>query len=219
MLFIKVIPASILILASILTAAALHAEAGFRDLLASGDLSAFHTGDKAGRWTYVEGVATRGPEKTGSLVTRDKFKDFELRFDWKIAEGGNSGVIYRNKPWPGLEYQVLDDVGHIRGKEPLTSAGALYDLVAPIADKPLNPAGEWNTARIIAKGTQVEHWLNGVKILDVEMLGKDWKARFEKSKYSKKNASFDAYGTNGSPIHFQDHGAEVWYRNILIREL
>ncbi|WOO39397.1 DUF1080 domain-containing protein [Rubellicoccus peritrichatus] len=199
-------------------ASTLSAKSEFEDLLASGDLSQFYTGDKEGKWTFVDGAAYRGKVKAGNLMTRKKYKDFELHFEWKIAEGGNSGVIYRVNKWPGVEYQVLDDERHVRGKTPNSSAGALYDLIAPIEDKPYNPAGQWNSSRIIAKGNHIEHWLNGVKIVEIEIGSADWDERFSKSKYNRYR-DFKGYALGESHIHFQDHGAEVWYRNIKIREL
>ncbi|MEO0793901.1 MAG: DUF1080 domain-containing protein [Verrucomicrobiota bacterium] len=196
------------------------AESEFVDLLASGDLSEFYTGDKEGRWTYVDGVATRGEEHAGSLVTKKKYKDFELVFEWKIAEGGNSGVIYRCSPWPGIEYQVLDDERHVRGKVASSSAGALYDILEPIENKPYKPAGEWNTGRIVADGDHIEHWLNGIKILEIDIGSEEWNKRFAASKYSKhENSKKPEHLRSPAPIQFQDHQSPVWYRNIKIREL
>ncbi|MDP4846801.1 MAG: DUF1080 domain-containing protein [Akkermansiaceae bacterium] len=181
---------------------------GFRS---PGDLSLWYSGNKGAKWTLENGVAARGKEKAGSLVSKKSYKNFDLKFEWKISEGGNSGVIYRG----GLEYQLLDDERHIRGKTPNSSAAALYDLVAPGEEKTVHPAGEWNSGRIITDGNHVEHWLNGKKVLETELDSDDWNTRFQASKYKDR----PDYGTKASNIQFQDHGAEVWLRNVLIREL
>ncbi|MFD2256638.1 family 16 glycoside hydrolase [Luteolibacter algae] len=186
---------------------------GFTDLLAKGDLSDWYAGNK-NKWTLKNGVVSRGTEKTGSLLTKRKYKHFELRFDWRISEGGNSGVIYRAQKGRGIEYQVLDDERHVRGKEPLSSSAALYDIIPPAADKPYNPAGEWNSGRIVSNGNHIEHWLNGMKVLEIEIGSNEWDEAFRKSKYSK----IENYAGEASSIQFQDHGADVSYRNILIRE-
>lgn len=188
---------------------------GFEDLLATGNLSNFFTGNKGGKWTLKDGVVSRGPEKAGSLMTRKKYRNFDLKFEWKISEGGNSGVIYRSQKGKGLEYQVLDDERHVRGKTPNSSAAALYDLVGPVADKPYRPAGQWNSGRIVSNGKHIEHWLNGSKVLEIEMGSEDWKERYAKSKF----AEVENFAESESGIQFQDHGAEVSYRNIRIRSL
>ncbi|MFD2255468.1 family 16 glycoside hydrolase [Luteolibacter algae] len=191
------------------------AEAEFEDLLGSGDLSKFSTGAQGKSWTLKDGVLSRGAKKVGSLRTKQKYKNFELKFDWKISAGGNSGVIYRSQKGKGLEYQVLDDAGHIRGKTPATSASALYDLAEPSAEKNCHPAGEWNSARIVSNGNHIEHWLNGTKVLEIEIGSDEWKRSFTKSKFK----DLENFAETESPIEFQDHGADVFYRNILIRDL
>jgi hypothetical protein len=111
-------------------------------------------------------------EGGGDLITLDKFSDFELRFEWKVSPGANSGVIYRvtedhNASYEtGPEYQVLDESKHADGKNPKTSAAALYALIACNTEKELKPVGEWNKARIVVKGNQAEHWLNKKKVVE-----------------------------------------------------
>lgn len=190
-------------------------ENAFIDLFENNDLSQWRIKKKEGQWTFKNGIASRGPLKTGGIGSKGKYQNFELRFEWNISEGGNSGVIYRAANGRGLEYQILDDERHIRGKTPNSSAAALYDLVAPITDKVFKPVGQWNTGRIIANGNHIEHWLNGAKVLEVEIGSADWNTRFQKSKYHEiKN-----YGTSASWIQFQDHGANVHFRNVKIRDL
>src|ERR1043165_3461916 len=120
---------------------------------------------------FPEGWAVEGnvlhvlPGKHGGdLMTKEEFEDFELSYEWKVSPGGNSGVIYKvvetkGPSWhTGFESQVLDDTLHGDGKNPKTSAGALYALIAPNADKKVNPVGEWNTATII--GSTAKRWSN-----------------------------------------------------------
>ena len=154
-----------------------------------------------------------GAERGGDIITEKKYENFILEFEWKISKGGNSGVKYRAKGSLGLEYQVLDDGKHADSKNLTHRAGSLYDLVAAPDDKPVKPVGEWNKARIVADGTQLEHWLNGVKIVSIDQSGDDWKARFAKSKY-RKNKGF---GSGPGHILLQDHGNEVWFRKLRVR--
>jgi hypothetical protein len=157
----------------------------------------------------------------GDLITRAQWSDFELELEWKVGPRGNSGIFYRanegttriyeNAP----EYQILDNTGHPDGRNSGTSAGANYALHAPAADV-TRPVGEWNEARIVAVGAHVEHWLNGVKVVEYEMGSADWAARVQASKF----AQWPTYGlaTRGH-IGLQDHGDVVSFRNIRIREL
>ena len=108
----------------------------------------------------------------GSLTyTKSKIPDdFELRFEWKVGEGANSGVYYR----PGqYEYQILHNQKHVDGKNPRTSAASLYFCMAPSHDA-TKPAGQWNTGRIICKGTVIQHWLNEKKVIDFDYTAERW---------------------------------------------
>lgn len=173
-------------------------------------------------WTITHGTLHRpAGQGGGDIITRDQFGDFELVLDWRASERGNSGVIYRcteefKWAWEtGLEMQILDDERHRDGKNPKTSAGSLYDLF-PAAHDVVRPAGEWNTARIVARGTKIEHWLNGVKIVDVDLAGPEYAAAHAASKWP----TMPNMGTRPrGHIALQDHGDEVWFRNIKIREL
>ena len=157
----------------------------------------------------------------GDIVTREPFDDFELTLEWRISPGGNSGIFYRGLETgdylyeSAAEMQVLDNAGHADGESPLTSAGSNFALY-PAAEDVTNPVGEWNEARIIARGPHVEHWLNGIKLLEYEQGSDEWKARAADSKF----AGWEDYGTATSGhIGLQDHGDPVWYRNIRIRRL
>ena len=177
---------------------------------------------KAG-WVAEGGVLThKAKGGGGDIVTVEEFDSFELSLEWKIAPGGNSGVIYRvteeeGAPYmTGPEMQVLDDEKHPDGKNPKTSAGALYALIPCSAEKKLKPVGEWNEAKLSIKGTHVEHWLNGVKVVEYEWGSDDVKKLIAGSKFAK----MAKFMTNAKGhIDLQDHGDEVSYRNIKIREL
>lgn len=188
------------------------------------DLSAWRVfGKPAGApvtWA-VENGTLAWRKDGGNLMTRESFADFELELEWKISPGGNSGIMFRvdptsdKPPQTGPEIQVLDDAKHKDGKNPLTSAGALYAMYAP--SKPMaRPVGEWNTLRLRVQGNRVQNWLNGEPVVDVEMGTAEWQARFAKSKFAR----FPNYGRIPSgPILLQDHGDAVWFRNIRIRRL
>ena len=111
------------------------------------------------------------------LITKDRYQNFELELEWRVAPGGNSGIVYlvsedEDEVWKtGLEMQVLDDEKHHDGKIPKTSAGAVFDLMAP-TNKTLRPVGEYNKARLIVRKNHVEHWLNGKKISEY-IIGSD----------------------------------------------
>ena len=157
----------------------------------------------------------------GDLTTKEQYGDFELRLDWRVQAGGNSGIMLRSRETRGASYetatecQVLDDAKHKDGKNPLTSAGSAYGLYAP-AKKMVNPANTWNHLRVIYKGAHVEHWLNGVKIVEYEVGSPDFLERLGKSKF-KGWPEYAKY-TSGH-IVLQDHGDLVAYKNIRIRKL
>ncbi len=173
-------------------------------------------------WKVEEGGVLHRAGKGGDLYTAAEYGDFELSWEWKVATGGNSGVKYRLATYAGKtlgpEYQMLDDVNHPDGKiGPHRQSASLYDLKpADPAVKKLHPAGEWNSSRIVAKGTVLEHWLNGVKVMSADTSSEEWKAILAKSKF-KTIADF-ARNPAGR-IHLQDHGDEAWFRNISIKVL
>ena len=161
------------------------------------------------------------PYGASGCLTRDKFKDFDLRLEWKIEPGGNSGIIYRcsedgGAMWQtGPEMQVLDSARHGDDAQSKHTAGANYALHAPAMDV-TRPAGSWNQARVIVRGNHVEHWLNGWKVVEYELGSDDWKERLAASKFAKT----PGWGTQPEGhIGLQDHGNRVWYRNLKIREL
>jgi 3-keto-disaccharide hydrolase len=172
-------------------------------------------------WTVVNGALTRSGDSAGDIITVDKYRNFELALDWRVSEGGNSGIFYRatednNYIWQSApEMQVLDDARHSDGKSPLTSAGSNFALY-PAPRGIVHPAGEWNSARILVNGSHVEHWLNGQKLLEYELGSAEWTDRVAKSKFS----TMPNYGKSGDGhIGLQDHGDRVEFRNIRIRVL
>ena len=174
--------------------------------------------DVAAGWQVVEGALTRAAAG-GDILTVDQFGSFDLMFDWKVAPGGNSGVMYRvteeyDTPWQsGPEYQILDNAGHKDGATPETSTASDYALHAPAKDVS-KKAGEWNQSRIVLAGNRVEHWLNGEKVVEYEIGSADWVERVKKSKFAK----YPKFGLAASGhIALQDHGDMVAYRNIKIR--
>tara|TARA_B100001027_G_scaffold58805_1_gene39720 strand:+ start:277 stop:915 length:639 start_codon:yes stop_codon:yes gene_type:complete len=165
-------------------------------------------------WIIQEGVIHR-KSLNGDIITKEKFKDFELTFEWKISQAGNSGIKYRTRGRLGLEYQILDDQKHRDNKNPTHRAGSLYELVAAPDSKPLKPVGAWNKGRIVADGKQIQHWLNGEKVVEINWGTKEWKKRFQKSKYHKNQG----FGSWKGPILLQDHNDPVWYRELWVKHL
>lgn len=202
-----------------------RADDGWQTLFDGSSLDAWRVYQQSGddppkHWVIEEGVLHR-PDGGGDLITREQFGDFELEFEWKISEGGNSGVIYRateDEPdsyRTGPEYQVLDNGGTAHKATDDTAAGSLYALYGPTTDA-AKPAGEWNKGRIVVNGNRIEHWLNGQKIIEADMASDDWRAKVANSKFANWKG-FAAH--KQGHIALQDHGNPVWYRNIRIRPL
>jgi hypothetical protein len=160
---------------------------------------------------------------SGDIITTEQFDDFELLVDWKMTKGNNSGIIYRateqhDQLWQsGPEYQILDNSGHLDGLNPLASAGACYAVFAPAKDL-TRAVGEWNTARIVALGKHVEHWLNGVKVLEYDIDSDVWKAHVKTSKFFPTAYGQGNWGrAKRGHIGLQDYGGVIEFRNIKIR--
>lgn len=166
----------------------------------------------SGNWKVEESGAIAREGKGGSLVYAAKKipDDFELRFEWKVGPGSNSGIYYRPSQY---EYQILDNSKHVDGKNPRTSAASLYFCMQPSHDA-TKPVGEWNTGRIICKGTVVQHWLNGQKVVSFDYT--DPKNAFHVDLLTKRGGDLTARGAN---LSLQDHGNPVWYRSIRFRPL
>jgi len=172
-------------------------------------------------WEVVDGTLKTIPGHGVDLISEEVYNNFELELEWKVPEGGNSGIFYfateeGDYIWQSApEMQVLDDEKHTDGKNTLTSAGALYAMIAP-STSVVNPVGSFNQVRIKVKDNHVEHWLNGTKIVEY-VYGSDmmWDL-VAKSKFSTMSqfakASEGHIGLQG------DHGV-IWYKNIRIRRL
>lgn len=172
-------------------------------------------------WRVAGDTLTKEGE-VEDIVTHDSFGNFELELEWKVSKGGNAGVFFRGTReydyiyWSAPEYQLLDDANHPDGASRLTSAAAAYALYAPPAGI-VNPAGEWNAARIVVNGAHVEHWLNGHRVVMYELWGADWKAKVAASKFAK----YPNYGlAKQGLIGIQgDHAGTLSLRKMRIREL
>ncbi len=167
-----------------------------------------------------EQVKGDGDERS-DLMTTDEFENFEFAFDWKISSKGNSGVMFRvtedfEQPYySGPEYQVIDDEAYSPKPTDKQLTGANYDMHVT-AQKSLNPVGAWNSSKIVVNGNHVEHWLNGQKVVEYELNSDDWKTRKEKSKW--KDAKGYGIAMKGH-LCLQDHGCEVWFKNIMVKAL
>ncbi len=167
------------------------------------------------------------PAAGGDLMSVDAFRDFELAFEWRVTPGANSGVKYNvseqlslaqaaNHAALGFEYQVLDDERHPDNQIESHRAGGLYDIVGPSSTKRLRPVGEWNSARIVLRDNHGEHWLNGAKIVEFDLATPRFDSLLAKSKYRPIPGFADR---RRGHIVLQDHGDEVHFRTIKVRDL
>ena len=173
-------------------------------------------------------VAADGqPLAGGDLMTTETFGDFEFAFEWNVAEGANSGVKYNvseelstahipRYAALGFEYQVLDDDRHPDAELPSHRAGALYDMIPASDAKALEPVGAWNESRIVFRGMHGEHWLNGALVVEYDMDSPRFDSLLAASKYADIEGFADR---RDGHIVLQDHGDDVWFRNLRIREL
>lgn len=160
----------------------------------------------------------------GDIVTDQEFDNFHLKLEWKIAPKGNSGIIlfvhedlskYKNTWNTGLEMQVLDNNGHPDAKIHKHRAGDLYDLIAS-SKETVKPVGEWNQVEVISNKGKLEFFLNGEKVVSTTLWDDNWRSMVKGSKF----ANMPGFGTfKKGKIALQDHGDDVWYRNIMIKRL
>lgn len=175
------------------------------------------------RWTIEDGclkaVGRAGGEggRHADIVTADRYTDFDLRLEWRIAKNGNSGVKYLlldTRP-VGHEYQMLDDLTNAEAKLGRhRQTGAFYDVLPRSLEAVSRPAGEWNSSRILVSGNHVEHWLNGERVLEYELGSPQLAAAVANSKF-RDVAGFGS--RRASPILLQDHGSEVWFRSLRLK--
>ncbi len=179
-------------------------------------------------WKAENGVLHFDPKAKnndgGDIVTDKEYSNFHLKLEWKVAPKSNSGILfyvheepakYKQTYSTGPEMQVLDNDGHPDGKITKHRAGDLYDLVKS-SSEPVKRVGEWNLAEIISNNGKLEFKLNGVKVVSTTLWDDNWKKLIAGSKF----ANWENFGTfKSGKIALQDHGDEVWYRNISIKEL
>ena len=179
-------------------------------------------------WSVQNGFLTcksdGGAETNGDIISIQTFADFELKIEWAISEGGNSGIFYHVVEHPRYhyayetapEYQIIDDKGWPGTLENWQQCGADYAMHESSNNKVLKPAGEWNTTRILFYNNHVEHWLNGIKIVEFDAYTPEWEAL----KNSGKWKSYPDYAISKTgKIGLQNHGSGVMFRNIKIRQL
>jgi hypothetical protein len=171
--------------------------------------------------TEADGTIHRAA-KSGDLISKMECSDFTIEWEWKLADGANSGLKYwvnnfgksADKPnWLGIEYQMIDDARHAdakRGDDHNTAS--FYDIQARSDGSTVKPAGEWNTSKIVSEGGKLQHYLNGKLVGEADTKGDAWKSGIAKSKFSKVQGFAPGKG------HFllQDHGDEVWFKNIRV---
>jgi hypothetical protein len=176
------------------------------------------------RWKVENGMLTLpsndGKDTRGArdIISTGTYDNFDLRWEWKAAQGANSGVKYfvlEDQPSAiGHEYQLIDDERHADAKiGPHRQTAAFYDVLQA-HDRPIKPAGEWNTSEVRAHGNHVEHWLNGKKVLEYELDSPALREAVAKSKF--KDIARFGKSQNGH-ILLQDHGDQIWFRKVEIR--
>lgn len=207
-------------------------KAGWKLLFDGTDKAGWHTylkSEATASWQVVDGALTtdeaakKNGAEGGDLVTNDEYENYDLQLEWKISEGGNSGIIFSVHEDPkfgatyltGPEMQVLDDAKHPDGKISKHNSGDLYDLKKSVSNA-AKPVGEWNKARILKKDGHLTFWLNGTKTVETTVGSAEWKELLANSKF-KNWKGFGEYAKGH--IALQDHGDQVWYRDIKIRVL
>lgn len=185
-------------------------------------------------WEVVDGTlhckgsgrGEAGSEEGGDIVYDKPFSNFDLKLEWKISEGGNSGIFYlaqetKDAIWQTApEMQVLDNERHPDaklGKDGNRQAGSLYDLI-PAKPQNAKPAGEWNQVEILVYKGTVVHKMNGETVLEYHLWTPEWDSLVAHSKFPSYNPDWANVAKEGL-IGLQDHGDDVWYRNIKIKEL
>lgn len=198
---------------------------GWRLLFNGKNLDGWRTfrGKEISGWKVVDGVLNNsgvGSDHGGDIITREKFQNFELSLEWKIAPQSNSGIFYHVNEKigtaiyeSGLEYQLIDDKGWPDKLRDDQYSGANYGMHAP-KNAVVKEVNDWNLARIVVNGSHVQHYLNGVKVVDYQLWDNDWKQLKEKGKWK----DYPYYGmARKGQIGLQDHGGLAQFRNIKIK--
>ena len=177
----------------------------------------------------VQGAGTGEAGNGGDIIFDEEFKDFELSLEWKISEGGNSGIFYLAEEIEGEpiftsapEMQILDNDRHPDaklGKDGNRQAGSLYDLI-PARPQNAKPVGEWNKVSVLVYRGTVVHTQNGENVVEYHLWTDAWKEMIKDSKFKDWKSFLNAGGDDKKGyIGLQDHGDDVWFRNIKIKEL
>lgn len=180
------------------------------------------------QWSIDNGTLKfSGKQKTDTIaqdiVTDEEFENFHLKLEWKVDTAANSGIMFyvvedslHKKPyWTGPEMQVLDNERHPDSKIIKHRAGDLYDLIS-CSKETVKPAGEWNQAEIKAENGKLDFWLNGENVVSTQMWDDNWNKMIANSKFKE----WPGFGTfRKGRICLQDHGDNVWFRNIKVRKL
>lgn len=176
-------------------------------------------------WKVENGAIMFDPsvKDGGDIVTDEEFENFDFRLEWKIASCGNSGImiyVVENDKYPtpwrtGPEIQVLDNACHPDAKIKTHRAGDLYDMIA-CSTETVKPAGEWNQVRIVSKNGRLQHWLNGKKVVETTLWDQSWYDMIAKSKFKDME---DFGRAKKGKFSLQDHGDQVWFRNIKLKTL
>ncbi len=193
----------------------------------------------AERWSISEDSClhfVRGEGEGGDIMFGHKFDNFDVCFEWKVSEGANSGFFYLGEEalspegtlqylcMSAPEYQILDNVNHPDAKLGIDGnrqSASLYDMI-PANPQNSKPWGEWNTARVVVDNGKVTHYQNGEKVLEYELWTPEWTERLKACKFSPEAwpEAFELLNNkHAGYLAFQDHGDEVWYRNVRVKEL
>ena len=205
-------------------------EASWTPLFDGSTLTGWHTfgsDSVTGGWGIDSGAVhlnASAKKGRGDLVSNDSYDNFDLKLDWKISKAGNSGVLfyvqddkakYEDTYKTGPEMQVLDDERHEDRKKPSHRAGSLYDMIQATPGA-VKPAEEWNTAEIVSNNGKLDFYLNDVHVINTTIWDDNWKKMLDSSKFKE----WPAFGTfKSGHIALQDHGNEVWFKNIQIKKL
>ncbi len=199
---------------------------------AEGDWTSLFDGKTLAGWAADKGAAPEGWQvqedgvlhftgKGPFLLSDKEYENFELEWEWKLAEGGNNGIKYwvtkvGGKEWLGIEYQMIDDNKHPDGlKGGSHNSGSIYDIFDSAKDKVLKPIGEWNLSRVVVKDGKIEHWLNGKIASSADTKSEEWKAHLAKSKFKSKEGLAPGHGK----LMLTAHNDPAWFRNIRIKAL